>query len=292
MTSRIDELDGRILHLFSTEPRIGVLEASRRLRVARGTVQARLDRLERDGVVIALGAADLARGARLRRDRLRHPGDRAARGPGRDQRPAGRDPRGAGVLDGDRQRRPVVPDRGPLQHRSAAGHRRDGHRPGGGPVGDPDRAGRADSATAPSPWFDRAPVPELSAWVVAMATTHADNSEGRWACQGGTRGQAVRSDRLRHRPVAAAEPAPDQPVRRIGRGRRGRPAGRSGGEPEPVRLGGGRAGPDGRLPTTWRSCSTTATVDAHPRAPVDLALRERRRHRLAARGDRARGCCG
>ena len=47
----IDELDGRILHLFGTEPRIGVLEASRRLGVARGTVQARLDRLERDGVV-------------------------------------------------------------------------------------------------------------------------------------------------------------------------------------------------------------------------------------------------
>jgi DNA-binding Lrp family transcriptional regulator len=47
----IDELDGRILRLFSTEPRIGVLEASRRLGVARGTVQARLDRLERDGVV-------------------------------------------------------------------------------------------------------------------------------------------------------------------------------------------------------------------------------------------------
>ena len=52
---RIDELDGRILHLFSTQPRIGVLEASRRLRVARGTVQARLDRLERDGVVISWG---------------------------------------------------------------------------------------------------------------------------------------------------------------------------------------------------------------------------------------------
>ena len=51
MTSRIDELDGRILNLFSTEPRVGVLEASRRLQVARGTVQARLDRLERDGVV-------------------------------------------------------------------------------------------------------------------------------------------------------------------------------------------------------------------------------------------------
>lgn len=51
MTSRLDELDGRILDLFSTEPRVGVLEASRRLQVARGTVQARLDRLERDGVV-------------------------------------------------------------------------------------------------------------------------------------------------------------------------------------------------------------------------------------------------
>jgi DNA-binding Lrp family transcriptional regulator len=47
----VDELDGRILQLFSAEPRVGVLEASRRLRVARGTVQARLDRLERDGVV-------------------------------------------------------------------------------------------------------------------------------------------------------------------------------------------------------------------------------------------------
>jgi DNA-binding Lrp family transcriptional regulator len=47
----IDELDGRLLDLFSTEPRIGVLEASRRLRAARGTVQARLDRLAREGVV-------------------------------------------------------------------------------------------------------------------------------------------------------------------------------------------------------------------------------------------------
>ncbi len=50
-SSRIDELDRRILGLFATEPRIGVLEASRRLQVARGTVQARLDRLERAGVI-------------------------------------------------------------------------------------------------------------------------------------------------------------------------------------------------------------------------------------------------
>jgi DNA-binding Lrp family transcriptional regulator len=47
----LDALDARILLLFSREPRVGVLEASRRLGVARGTVQARLDRLERDGVI-------------------------------------------------------------------------------------------------------------------------------------------------------------------------------------------------------------------------------------------------
>jgi len=46
-----DDLDARILLLFSREPRVGVLEASRRLGVARGTVQARLDRLEREGVI-------------------------------------------------------------------------------------------------------------------------------------------------------------------------------------------------------------------------------------------------
>lgn len=47
----VDALDRELLALFSAEPRIGVLGASRRLQVARGTVQARLDRLERDGVV-------------------------------------------------------------------------------------------------------------------------------------------------------------------------------------------------------------------------------------------------
>ena len=41
----IDALDARISELFAAEPRVGVLEASRRLGVARGTVQARLDRL-------------------------------------------------------------------------------------------------------------------------------------------------------------------------------------------------------------------------------------------------------
>jgi len=47
----IDELDARLIDLLAAEPRVGVLEASRRLGVARGTVQARLDRL-RDRCVI------------------------------------------------------------------------------------------------------------------------------------------------------------------------------------------------------------------------------------------------
>ncbi len=47
----MDQLDVAVLRLFSAEPRIGVLEASRRLGVARGTVQSRLDKLTERGVV-------------------------------------------------------------------------------------------------------------------------------------------------------------------------------------------------------------------------------------------------
>src|SRR5262245_34456932 len=53
----IDKLDTALLRLLADEPRVGVLEASRRLGVARGTVQARLDRLERTGVVRGWGPA-------------------------------------------------------------------------------------------------------------------------------------------------------------------------------------------------------------------------------------------
>lgn len=49
--SQIDELDRRILRLLLSEPGVGVLGASRRLGVARGTVQARLDRLVARGVI-------------------------------------------------------------------------------------------------------------------------------------------------------------------------------------------------------------------------------------------------
>jgi DNA-binding Lrp family transcriptional regulator len=51
----MDDVDSRLLTLFAQEPRIGVLEASRRLGVARGTVQARLDRLTRAGVITGWG---------------------------------------------------------------------------------------------------------------------------------------------------------------------------------------------------------------------------------------------
>ncbi|PVG81091.1 AsnC family transcriptional regulator [Nocardioides gansuensis] len=51
----MDDLDSRLLDLFAVEPRIGVLEASRRLGVARGTVQARLDRLATTGVITGWG---------------------------------------------------------------------------------------------------------------------------------------------------------------------------------------------------------------------------------------------
>lgn len=51
----MDELDRNLVELFADEPRIGVLEASRRLGVARGTVQARLDKLERSGVITGWG---------------------------------------------------------------------------------------------------------------------------------------------------------------------------------------------------------------------------------------------
>lgn len=51
----LDPLDARLIALFSAEPRIGVLECARRLRVARGTVQARLDKLLARGVIRGFG---------------------------------------------------------------------------------------------------------------------------------------------------------------------------------------------------------------------------------------------
>lgn len=55
MTSEVDELDARLLGELRAHPRLGLLEISRRLGVARGTVQARLAKLERRGVVTGFG---------------------------------------------------------------------------------------------------------------------------------------------------------------------------------------------------------------------------------------------
>ena len=52
---RVDHLDAALIELLAAEPRVGVLEASRRLRVARGTVQARLERLQERGVITGYG---------------------------------------------------------------------------------------------------------------------------------------------------------------------------------------------------------------------------------------------
>ena len=50
MTS-LDALDRALLQLLLAEPKLGVLETSKRLGVARGTAQARLARLEQAGVL-------------------------------------------------------------------------------------------------------------------------------------------------------------------------------------------------------------------------------------------------
>src|SRR5699024_6647616 len=49
--SAIDDTDRRLLEVVMADPRVGVREFSRRLGVARGTAQARLDKLEARGVL-------------------------------------------------------------------------------------------------------------------------------------------------------------------------------------------------------------------------------------------------
>jgi DNA-binding Lrp family transcriptional regulator len=51
----IDRLDARLIAALRDSPRVGLLEISRQLGVARGTVQARLSKLEGRGVVIGYG---------------------------------------------------------------------------------------------------------------------------------------------------------------------------------------------------------------------------------------------
>lgn len=51
----VDALDAKILRLLLERPRTSVREYARLLGIARGTLQARLDRLERTGVITGTG---------------------------------------------------------------------------------------------------------------------------------------------------------------------------------------------------------------------------------------------
>ena len=55
LPSTVDPLDGRLVRLMAEAPRMGMLELARRLGVARGTAQARLDKLVRRGIVTGFG---------------------------------------------------------------------------------------------------------------------------------------------------------------------------------------------------------------------------------------------
>jgi DNA-binding Lrp family transcriptional regulator len=55
VADEIDPLDARLLLMLRAHPRIGLVEVARRLGVARGTVQARLDKLQARGVITGFG---------------------------------------------------------------------------------------------------------------------------------------------------------------------------------------------------------------------------------------------
>jgi DNA-binding Lrp family transcriptional regulator len=55
LTSAVDRLDAQLLAALTAAPRVGMLELARQLGVARGTVQARLDRMQQRGIVTGFG---------------------------------------------------------------------------------------------------------------------------------------------------------------------------------------------------------------------------------------------
>ena len=54
-TGQIDHLDVKLIEALRDDPRVGLLEIARRVGVARGTVQARLRKLEERGVITGYG---------------------------------------------------------------------------------------------------------------------------------------------------------------------------------------------------------------------------------------------
>lgn len=55
MNQAIDSLDARLLRVLAATPRAGVMELARQLEVARGTAQARLDKLRERGIITGFG---------------------------------------------------------------------------------------------------------------------------------------------------------------------------------------------------------------------------------------------
>ncbi len=53
--TKFDPLDARLIALLRENPRVGLLEVARQLKVARGTVQARLAKLESSGIITGHG---------------------------------------------------------------------------------------------------------------------------------------------------------------------------------------------------------------------------------------------
>ena len=68
MAELMDELDRNILGLLGADARMSVATLSRRLKVARSTIQARLERLETSGIIAGytLKLGEAAREGRLR----------------------------------------------------------------------------------------------------------------------------------------------------------------------------------------------------------------------------------
>ena len=55
MIQALDQLDAKLIHSLAEQPRASVVDLARRLGVARGTVQARLDKLVQRGVIVGFG---------------------------------------------------------------------------------------------------------------------------------------------------------------------------------------------------------------------------------------------
>jgi DNA-binding Lrp family transcriptional regulator len=55
LPTTIDELDARLIRGLAETPRAGIMELARQLGVARGTVQARLDKLQRRKLITGFG---------------------------------------------------------------------------------------------------------------------------------------------------------------------------------------------------------------------------------------------